>query len=188
MSVTGATRGFSLIEVLVAATILLVGMTATAGLITRTIEKSTSARKLTEGQLVALQTLERLRAEVRVDAEPTGGSCNGSAASKACAGGAKFETVTAWKAERLPYASTDAAAGTGDCNPEPVGDTLTYDVGPFAVSHEGNEFWVCYHLEKTKMVVAGLPPDSLDARIKVLWRTHGGWGATWLSAVLLDGR
>jgi type IV pilus modification protein PilV len=181
-------RGFSLIEVMVAMTILLVGMTATAGLITRTIEKSSTARKVTAGQLVALQVLERLRAEVRTDAEPAGGSCDGSNASKKCAGGAQFETATAWKAERLPYASVDVAAGTGSCNPDPVADPLAYDVGPFAVSHEGNDFQVCYHLEKTKLVLAGLPPDSLDARIKVLWRAPGGWDATWLSGILVDGR
>ena len=28
----------------------------------------------------------------------------------------------------------------------------------------------------------------VDARIKVLWQTQNGWGATWLSGVLLDGR
>lgn len=188
MTPSRAARGFSLIEVMVALSILLLGLAGSAGLITRTVEKGTEARKLTEGQLVALQTLERLRAEVRVDAEPAGGSCGGGSASKGCAGGAKFEPAVAWKAERLPYAAADAAAGTGTCNPAPVDDGVTYDVGPLPVHHEGNRFEVCYRLDPSAMAITGLPPNSVDARVKVLWRTQGGWGATWLSGVLLDGR
>lgn len=188
MTAAGSRRGFSLIEVLIALSILLVGLAGSAGLITRTIEKSTSARKLTEGQQVALQTLERLRAEVRVDAEPAGGSCGGGSPSYGCAGGARFEPAAAWKAERLPYAAVDLAAGNGSCNPAPVDDGVAYDVGPLPVQHEGNRFEICYRLDPSAMAVAGLPPNSVDARIKVLWRTHGGWGATWLSGVLLDGR
>jgi type IV pilus modification protein PilV len=183
-----AGRGFTLVEALVALTILLVGLTGAAGLVSRTIEKSASARKLTEGQFLALQVLERLRAEVRVDAEPTGGSCDGSQASKQCAGGAKFEVASAWKAERLPYSTVDLAAGDGSCNPTDVDDGVAYDVGPLPVRHDGNEFLVCYRLDKSTVAVAGLPPNSVDARVKVLWRNHGGWGATWLSGVLLDGR
>lgn len=188
MSLARGSRGFTLLEALIALTVLLVGVTGAAALISRTIEKGASARKLTEGQLLALQVLERLRAEVRVDAEPAGGSCDGSKASKQCAGGAKFEPGNAWKAERLPYSTVDLAAGSGTCNPPDVDDGVAYDVGPLPLRHEGSEFLVCYRLEKSAVAVAGLPPNSVDARVKVLWRTHGGWGATWLSGLLLDGR
>lgn len=183
-----AIHGFTLLEVLVALAMLFLGVTGSAALISRTIEKSTSARKITEGSLVALQTLERLRAEVRVDAEPVGGSCDGSTPHKGCAGGAAFAVDNAWKAERLPYSSDDVARGSQSCNPPGADDGVTYDVGPFAVRHEGNRYLVCYRLERTSVAALGLPPTSVDARVKVLWPVHGGWGATWLGTVLLDGR
>ena len=186
MSPVRPPRGFTIVEVLIAMSVLLIGLTGSAVLITRTIEKGTSARKITEGQLVALQTLDRLRAEVRVDAEPSGGSCNAANANKGCAGGDKFQVANAWKAERLPYSTADVVAGTGSCNPGGVNDGVTYDVGPLPVDHEGNQFLVCYRLDPP--AAAGVPAHSVDARIKVLWRVHGGWGATWLSAILLDGR
>lgn len=179
-------HGFTVVEVLIAMSVLLVGLTASAALITRTIEKGASARKITEGQLVAQQVLERLRAEVRVDAEPSGGSCNQADANQGCVAGAKFEPAQAWKAERLPYSTVDVAAGAGSCNPDGANDGVTYDVGPLPIDHEGNRFLVCYRLEPS--AAAGVPLNSVDARIKVLWRVPGGWGATWLSAILLDGR
>jgi type II secretory pathway pseudopilin PulG len=172
---------------MVAMVILLIGLTGTAGLITFGQNRGVVARKTTGAQLVAGEVLERLRQEVRYDAEPTTAGCGGDT-NHGCVGTAGFSTATAWQAERLPYASGDTVAGTGSCNPTGVDDGQTYDVGPFAVRHENQDFQVCYRLDPTASTTAGIPQHSVDARVKVFWPTGDGFGARWASALLPAGR
>ena len=180
-------RGFTLIEVMVAMVILLLGLTGTAGAIAYSQSRGVTARKTTTAQMVANQVIERLRHEVRYDAEPTAAGCGGEE-NHGCVGSAGFAADTAWKAERLPYASADAVAGDGTCNPAGIEDGETYAVGPFAVRYEHQDYQVCYRLDPTATTLPGISPISLDARVKVVWRTGDGFGARWASALLTAGR
>lgn len=182
-----AVRGFTLIEVMVAMVVLLIGLTGTAGAIVYSQHRGVEARKTTAAQMVASGVLERLRQEVRFDAEPAGAGCGGDE-NHGCVGTAGFSNATAWKADRLPYASGDAVPGDGSCNPAGTEDGETYAVGPFAVRYEHQDYQVCYRLDPTATALPGVPANSVDARVKVLWRTGDGFGARWASALLPAGR
>jgi prepilin-type N-terminal cleavage/methylation domain-containing protein len=186
-SLAARARGFSLIEVMIAMVVLLVGLTGTTAAIAYSQGRGVQARKTTAAQMLATEVLERLRLEVRYDAEPTAAGCGGTT-NHGCVGEDEFTTATAWKADRLPYASADAVAGDGTCNPPGTEDGVTYSVGPFPVRYEQQDYQVCYRLETTASDLPGIPPLSLDARVKVLYRTGDGFGARWASALLTAGR
>lgn len=86
-----AARGFNLLEVMIAGSILGIGLLTSVPLLTFTIERSSHARKVTAGQLVADEVMERLRSEVRFDpkaqANPT------------------VDAASLWHADVLPHAS-----------------------------------------------------------------------------------
>lgn len=186
MSVTGD-RGFGLVEVMIALAILAIGMVVTVPLLSYGIQRGASARKLTSAQLLGNQVLERLRTEVRYDAEPSVAATGVDATSGA------FDLTNAWRAERLPYLSsetvTTAEAGISltDCNPDGAADGATYNVGPYRVRYEGSEFFVCYRLVPHPHTV-GIPDNSVETTIKVIWHgSTGGWAARWVSGLLLSG-
>jgi prepilin-type N-terminal cleavage/methylation domain-containing protein len=180
------TRGFTLVEVLVATTVLLVGLTGLAGLLTRATVEAVQARRTSQAQFVAASILDRLRMEVRFDAAPTGAGCGG-ATNHGCAGDEAFAPENAWRAERLPYGGDDVVAGAAvGCNPAGANDGQSYDVGPFPLRHQGIEFLVCYRLAPTT-VTAAVPPHSQDAHVKVLWRRSDSYSALWVSSVLVAG-
>jgi prepilin-type N-terminal cleavage/methylation domain-containing protein len=180
-------RGFSLIEVMIAMVVLLVGLTGTTAAIAYAQGRGVQARKTTAAQTLATGVLERLRLEVRYDAEPTAEGCGGET-NHGCVGEDGFAAATAWKADRLPYGSADAVAGDGTCNPPGTEDGVEYPVGPFPVRYEQQDYQVCYRLDPTTSTLPGISPLSVDARVKVFYRTGDGFEARWASALLTAGR
>jgi type IV pilus assembly protein PilV len=176
-------RGFSLIEVLVSMAVLAVGLVLTAHVVGYTIRRSNEARRTTVAQLIATEVLERLRFEVRYDAEP-----DPSVQTGLVLGASGFDLASAWRAERLPWRSSDtvapgAGAALASCNPPGAEDGESWDVGPFEVHRDGGRQWVCYSLSPTD-AGSTYPPLSQVATVKVLWRTAGGWAANRYSTVL----
>lgn len=186
-------RGFSLLEVLIAMAILLIGLVGTTGLVHYAIDRGTNARKLTDAQFVAGQVMERLRLEVRYDATGQTSTCGASSTNHGCIGGSALtDLADGWKAERLPYGPDDTLTGTVpgleiDCNPTGAQDGQAWDVGPIRLKHEGNDFFVCYTLAP-RAAASGIPGGSLDARVKVIWNAGGAYAAHWLGGLLLNGR
>lgn len=185
MSVKTA-RGFGLVEVMIALAILAIGLVVTVPLLSYGIQRGASARKLTSAQLLGNQVLERLRTEVRYDAEPSVTATGVDATS------GTFDLANAWRAERLPYLSSEtlntAEAGVSltSCNPSGAADGATYKVGPWRVRYEGSEFFVCYRIAPSTRT--DVPPHSVEATIKVIWHgSNGGWAARWVSGLLLSG-
>lgn len=177
-----SSRGFSLVEVMIAMAVLATGMIATGPLVHYAISRATEGRKVTAAQLLGTEIIERLRTEVRYDAEPASGTLGTYA----------FTLADAWKADRLPYSTQDtvntgAAGALTTCNPAGASDATTYKVGPFRAQYEAQQFYVCYDLVAAPAAVAA-PGTSVNATVKVLWPTANGWSARWLTSVLLDGR
>lgn len=180
-------RGFTLVEVLVAMTVLGLGLVLSAPLIAYAINRGTLARDLTAAQQLGTELLETLRSEIRFDAAA-------ETASTATAS-------TAWEANVLPHAvqpAGGAAAACVDgvcCQPADQDDGITYHYGPFAFAREGKRYWACYSLEQAAANDAGgkprigVPAGSADAAVRVLWRDGlGGWRSWSVGALLLDGR
>ena len=176
-------RGFGVVEVMVSMAVLAVGIAVSVPLVAIGFNRGAEGRKVTAAQLLGNQVLERLRTEIRYDAEPTGGSL---------AGGPGFTLAEAWKSDRLPYSTADAVntGATGKlatCNPTGVDDRIPYKVGPFPMAYEGNQYHVCYHLVPSAR--ADVPAQSVEATIKVIWTAPtGGYAARWISGLLLNGR
>lgn len=180
-------RGFGLVEVMVAMAILGIGLLAATALLVQGINRGAAARKLTSAQLLGGQILERLRTEIRYDAHSDAVNTGYSSAD-----GGGFTLTNAWRAERLPYKvneSGGAPAGSlTDCNPSGTADGGAYHVGPFALRHEGSEYFVCYRIDPINVAaVPDAPANSRQATIKVLWRAGGEWAARWITGPLLYG-
>jgi len=177
-------RGFSLVEVLIAMVIVTIGVLGGARLLGMGIMRTTQAKKMTAANHLANQIVERLRLEVRYDIEPPAGS--------GTVGGAAFTAADAWKAERLPYSSKDlvgpgAGAALTTCNPPGEDDSpATYNVGPLPFSFEGNSFWVCYRIEAPN--TANCLADAACATVKVIWSEAGRYRAHRTMAFLASGR
>lgn len=180
---SSGTRGFSLIEVMVAMAVLGIGIGVSVPLVALGIDRAADGRKVTAAEMLGTQVLERLRTEVRYDAEPTGGSLSG---------GPGFTLADAWKSDRLPYSSSDSVktGATGrlaTCNPAGLNDGVDYNVGPYRARHEGNEYFVCYDLVRSTRT--DVPAESVEATIKVIWvGPSGAYAARWISGLLLNGR
>ncbi len=178
-----APRGFGLIEVMVSMAVLAIGIAVSIPMLAVGLDQGAEGRKVTSAQLLGTQVLERLRTEIRYDAEPTGGSL---------AGGPGFTLADAWKSDRLPYSSADVVntGATGPlttCNPAGVDDKIAYKVGPFRTAFEGNQYHLCYQLVPSTRT--DVPPRSVEATIKVIWTSpSGGYQARWISGLLLEGR
>lgn len=174
-------RGFTLIEVMVAMAVLAVGIAATLPLMKLSIERGTEARKLTTAQQLAVEVAERLRTELRFDALAESSPA--------------FDAATAWKADVLPHDVDPATPGaTTACQPASLDDGVTYDYGPFPFQREGQTFLVCYELTEAGVQDAkgnnriGIPVNSAEVRIRVLWRGAGGGWTSWsLSDILHAG-
>lgn len=178
-------RGFTMVEILVAMVILLIGLLAGARLMGEGIGRGAQGRKVSSAQHLANQVIENLRIEVRFDLEPAAGS--------GTVGGSAFTAAQAWRAERLPYSSNDsvgAAAGAelATCNPQGAEDdpVVAYNVGPLPYRFEGSRYWVCYQIEAPN--TATCLADAACARVKVLWRTDRGFQAHRAMAYLTSGR
>jgi prepilin-type N-terminal cleavage/methylation domain-containing protein len=176
-------RGFGVVEVMVSMAVLAVGIAVSVPLLAVGLNQGAEGRKVTAAQHLGNQVLERLRTEIRYDAQPTGGSLTG---------GPGFSLADAWKSDRLPYSSEDVVntGATGKlttCNPAGVDDKIPYKVGPFAMAFEGNQYHVCYHLVPSTRT--DVPAESVEATIKVIWTSAtGGYAARWISGLLLNGR
>lgn len=176
-------RGFSLVETLVALAILGIGLAATFQLFGHTVRRAQAGRSLTAARMVAMQVLERLRLEVRHDAEPD--QPTGSV------GGEPFRIEEAWRAERLPWRSVDEAvpgpgAELATCNPAGTEDGVAWRVGPFPIEQGGVRFWICYGLHPVP-AGSGFPPGSQAAAVKVLWRSPAGFRAQRFTSILASG-
>jgi len=178
-------RGFSLLEVLMAMVIVTIGVLGGARLLGLGIVRNTEARKTTAATHLANQIVERLRLEIRYDIEPASGS--------GTAGGAPFTADNAWKAERLPYASSDvvgpgASAALATCHPPGAEDNppVAYNVGPLPFASEGNSFWVCYRIDAPN--TATCLADAACATVKVIWAEAGRYRAHRTLAFLASGR
>ncbi len=165
--------GFTLVEVLIAMAILGIGLLATAPLVAQGIQRGAQARKLTTAQLLGQELLERLRAEIRYDSD--------AASSPALA------AADAWKFDVLPHAP-DLGTDPDGCQPAGLDDAVAYDYGPFPFVREGQRFEVCYRIEEvdpTDPEYAALPPGSVRARVRVLWRGADGGPSAWSVGDLL---
>lgn len=178
-------RGFTMVEVLIAMAILMIGVLAGAKLMGEGIRQGAVGRKTSTAQQLANQIIENLRIEVRFDLE--------AAAGTGTVGGAAFAAADAWKAERLPYSSHDsvgAAAGASltTCNPAGAEDDpeIDYNVGPLPYRFEGNSYWVCYQIEAPNS--ATCLSDAACVTVKVLWPTERGHQAHRAVAYLTSGR
>lgn len=167
-----ASRGFSMIEVMVAMVVLTIGLLAMTPLVSMAIGRGAHARKVTAAQHLAQDLLERLRAEIRYD----GGLISNPA----------LTADDAWKFDVLPHMP--------DVNADPAGcqlgsdDTVAYDHGPFDFIREDHVFTVCYDLHAVTAAVPAVPAGSMEVRIRVLWRSAaGGWSSWSLSDLLVSG-
>ena len=167
-------RGFTLIEVMIAMGVLLIGILAMAPVLSMSIERGTHARKLSTAQHLAEEILERLRLEIRYDANPPAST---------------FSAADAWKYDVLPHATNAAAAGA-DCQPAGFEDGFTYDYGPYLFSRADQTYRVCYSLtpvDTNQPRHANLPPTSAEVRVRVLWRGLSGWSSWSISDLLVGG-
>jgi prepilin-type N-terminal cleavage/methylation domain-containing protein len=163
--------GFSLIEVMVAMAVLVIGLLAMAPLVAQAIVSGSQARKSTAAQLLAQDILERLRAEIRYD-----GALQGEPVLSA----------GEWKFDILPH--------TPDLNTNPAGchlagdDGVEYDHGPFEFVREDQSFSVCYDLHAVTGAVPPVPLGTMSVRIRVQWRhAAGGWSSFSLGDLLVSG-
>lgn len=184
-----SSRGFSLIEVLMATLVLSIGLLSAGAFVSYTVRRSTEARRITTAQMVGNQVLERLRTEVRYDVEPWDrtGLITATGSSK----GGLFTMDNAWAADRLPYEADETmapTAGVRSCNPQPtVADGQTYDVGPFMTQFEGNTYYICTRIVLS--AIANLPTMTMEGTVKVMWRTPlGDYSARWVTGLLMNGR
>lgn len=174
-------RGFSLIEVMVAMAVAAIGMAATIPLLALAIDRGSHARKLTTAQQLGVEVIERLRAEIRFDATAESSPT--------------FVAADAWKFDALPHAIAPAApTATAECQPAGQDDGIVYDYGPYPFQREGSTFLVCYELNVAGTTDAqgnnriGIPVNSAEVRIRVLWRRAGGGWSSWsLSDILHAG-
>jgi prepilin-type N-terminal cleavage/methylation domain-containing protein len=178
-----ATRGFSLIEVMVAMAIGTVVMLATMPLISYAIRRGAEGRHLTTAQQLASEILENLRNELRYDA---GAGSPGSA-----------EFDDAWAYDVLPHAVKDASApaaaaeGGVSCQPAGQDDGVTYHYGPYPFAREGNTFYACYALLQAAAsdpkgnARTGIPAGSGETIVRVLWRDPAGGWSSWALGGLL---
>jgi prepilin-type N-terminal cleavage/methylation domain-containing protein len=171
-------RGFTLIEVMVAMACLAIGLAATIPLLGLAIDRGSHARKLTTAQQLAVEVTERLRTEIRFDA-----TAESSPA---------FSADTAWKFDTLPHEVAPAApVATAACQPAGLDDGITYDYGPFPFQREGSTYLVCYELNVAGTMDAqgnhriGIPANSAEVRVRVLWRAAGGGWSSWSLSDLL---
>jgi len=169
-------KGFTLVEVMVSMAILGVGSLATIGIMTMSIQRAVTARKLTTAQQLGQDILERLRAEVRYD---------GIRISNP-----NLPAQDAWKFDVLPHGiGTTAGAG---CQPDGLDDGVEYGYGPYVFRREDQDYRVCYRLlliGSADLDRANLPDGTTDARVRVLWtRPDGGWASWAMSDLLVTGR
>lgn len=178
-------RGFTLVEVMVAMAMLTISLICTLPLLSMSLTKSVHGRKVTTAQYIATSILDRLRFELRAD--PNAPLTSGCQGSTGCTNGGTFTLDNAWQSEQLPHSLNDevlSADGPG-CNPQGTEDNVSYQVGPFPLRSEGNQYLVCYRLDQA--AVAGAPPGSVDARVKILWPSPIGFGSYTLTSTLLGG-
>lgn len=179
------TRGFTLIEVMVAMGILTIALLGTLPLVSMGLSQAIHGRKVSVGQYVSTMVMDKLRFEVRANpVPPITAGCGGTTG---CTNGQEFTLANAWQAEQLPHSPDDLLVDTSGfgCNPSGTEDGVDYRVGPFPLRYEGNQYYVCYRLEPTG--VAGAPLGSLDARVKVIWPTPVGFGSYTLTSTLMGG-
>ena len=179
-------RGFNLLEVMVAMTVLGIGLIGTAPLLSWAIQRGAVARSQTHAQQLASELLEGLRTELRFDAE---GRSPGSAGFG-----------DGWRARVLPHEVKEPgapAAGcvNGICCQLPgKDDGVRYHYGPLAFTREGWPFYACYALKRAATADPrgkgrrGMPDGSAEAHVKVLWRdARNGWSSLTLGDLLLAG-
>lgn len=168
--------GFTLVEVLVAMAVLLVGLLATAPLVSQAVVRGGQARKLTAAQLLGQEILERLRAEVRYDSN--------------AASSPDLAPEDAWRFDVLPHAPDRKAKPEG-CQPPGLDDGVPYDYGPFRFLREDERFDVCYRLEEVNPAdpeTSALPVGSVRATVRVMWRApDGGWSSWSVGDLLVSG-
>jgi prepilin-type N-terminal cleavage/methylation domain-containing protein len=171
-----AHRGFSLVEVTIAMTVLATGVLAVTPLVSRSMQAGMQARRLAVAQQLGQDFLERLRAEVRYDSS--------GASSPALA------PADAWKFDVPPHVPGAALAGAG-CQPAGQDDGTTYDYGPFPFVREDLQLLVCYRLaelDPTAPAFAALPIGSMHLTVRVLWRApSGGWSAWAVTDLMVSG-
>jgi prepilin-type N-terminal cleavage/methylation domain-containing protein len=170
-------RGFSLIEVVVAMGVLGIGLAATVPLITYGVQRNAQSRRATGAQWVADQVLQRLRLDVGTDRD-----------GDPAAVGLLPEVV--WNAPSLPHGLGLAIGATGACTPDqsccqPTGaaDGIAYNVA-FPFRAQGQDYFVCYAIGAQNNVDShGNPIAGIDGnnqvralQVKVLWlRSDGAW-------------
>lgn len=179
------TRGFSLVEVLVAMAILTGGLLGTVALMSRAITTSALGRQVTVAQQLAVDLLEQLRNEVRFD------SGNGA--------GATPDEDAVWQAPVLPHEIMPADAAPAECvdgvccQPPGLDDGITYHYGPYPFRREGNLYYACYSLQQAAAndprgnPRVGIPAASADTMIRILWRTSDSGWRSWAIGDLLMG-
>ena len=171
---TRLARGFTLIEVLVAMAVLAVGLLAMTPLVSLSIQRGTYARKLSSAQQLAQELMERLRVEIRYDAEPAASA---------------FTDADAWKYNVLPHApGTDAVAA---CQPAGQDDGFAYHYGPYVFTREDQQYRVCYSVTRIDTNAAGfgnLSPKSVQVRMRVLWPSleNNGWSSWSMTDLLVS--
>ncbi len=180
--------GFSLVEVLVSMAILTISVVGTLPLISMALQRSIDARRVTTAQHLAASIMDQLRFDVRHDPfAPTDKGCGGG--NSGCSNGQAFTLANAWRSESLPHSTEDTLVELGAPGCAAGGnDGVTYRVGPFPVRFGGNQYMVCYRLQPSTLVAGGAAPaGSVDARVKVIWSSPGGYGSRALTSTLIPG-
>lgn len=185
LSVSDRARGYTLVEVMISMAVLMIGLLGSLAVINLGIIRTAHARKVTAAQHLGSEILERLRLEVRFDAE---GSLPAGASNSGVSNGGAFTAGSAWRGDRLPYLSSDsvpAAAGAVLTTCQPGGsDGVDYGVGPLPFRVESNLYWACYGLAPG---AAGFPVNSVSAVVKVIWPSSDGYRSRHVAGVLVSG-
>ncbi len=160
-------RGFSLVEVLVAVGVLAIGMIATFPLMTYATQRSTQARRESNAVSVGQDVLERLRGELRYN---SGGT-------------ATFDMQTAGPSSvDTRYRSDFIAGGVGAEHPAlPTGrraptctSSTGVDANTMVLDREGELYTACYEVSNPTGSTCPGPGCRLEGNIKVMWFSPNG--------------
>jgi prepilin-type N-terminal cleavage/methylation domain-containing protein len=170
-------RGFSLLEVIMAMGILAIGLAATVPLVTYGIEKNALARRGSGATMIAEEVMQRLQIEVGTDFD--GDPAEGG-----------FPSALLWSMPILPHnignsIGPNGACGATEtcCQPAQATDGVVYDVA-FPMRAQGEDYLVCYAIrtqtnaDSRGNFVQGMdgPTPMRSIQVKVLWqRMNGGW-------------